>query len=338
MSVANDLDTLPGFLQETSLNAGCRIVLDQFKRRDPVHAYLFSGARGLGKATFAKALACTLFCDEPKKPCGECDACRQVLHDANPDVLRMIPDGEKRIGVERVREVIEKISQHAFGAGFRIVMIWPVEMLTAQAQNCLLKSLEEPVSNVVFLLTTNEMTAVLGTIASRCACVKMTPWPDETMRAELRNKGYPDKSVAKILPICSGNIGLAVSMLEEQDQEGEFRNWAEKALSVSCDADVVRLSTKIKDDRGEADRYLVAIEQALHQALLIKTERLTTAALEMVTKPWKETVMNASAESMLQLLHEVTQARRYKASQVNWQSTADQLLMKILGETIKWRQ
>jgi len=327
-----------GFVEQAGLNASCRIVLDQFMRQEPVHAYLLSGARGLGKATFAKALACALFCTGSMKPCGNCVACQQVLHGANPDVLQLEPEGDKRIGVEKVREVIDMISQHAFGADFRVILIKPVEMLTPQAQNCLLKSLEEPVSDVIFLLMAHEMTAILGTIASRCARVKMTPWPDEVMRTVLHKRGFQDEIVEGILPLCSGNIGLALTMLAEQEQDRELRAWVVEALSVSCDAEAVRLSTRLKDDREGADRYLTSLEQALHQALLVRIGRLPAAALEMYPVRWKGAAAKAPVGSILNLLHGVAQARRYRASQVNWQSTIDHLLMKILGETLKWRQ
>ena len=79
--------------------------------------------------------------------------------------------------------------------------------MTPQAQNALLKSLEEPVAQVVFLLMTHELTATLGTIASRCVRVKLSPWPDEQLKAALLQAGYPMDRVEAVLPRSAGNIG-----------------------------------------------------------------------------------------------------------------------------------
>lgn len=329
---------LPAFMDFGSLNASCGIVLDQFRRKEMVHAYLLTGARGLGKATFAKVLACALFCTSEQKPCGHCDECKRVLRGANPDVIQVAPEGDKQIGVDRVREVVESISQHAFGAGHRVVMVEPVEKLTPQAQNCLLKSLEEPVSHVVFLLLAHELTALLGTIASRCARVKLTPWPDAAMKATLKQLGYEEPSVARILPLCSGNIGQAIDLLVDKTQDQELQTWVNKALTSASDADVVSISTSLREDREGAARYLSALERALHQALLVKTGQLPLSALDGYASPWQDSVAVATVEGLTGLMRSVAEARKLKASQVNWQSTIDHLMIKILGERKRWRQ
>lgn len=124
-----------------------------------------------------------------EKPCGVCEGCRRVWDGNEPDVISLFSDDGKQIGVDRVRDVIRAVGQHSFGTGYRVVLIEPVEKMTPQAQNCLLKSLEEPLARVVFLLMTHELTATLGTIASRCARIKMRPWPDELMTETLTRMG-----------------------------------------------------------------------------------------------------------------------------------------------------
>ena len=319
------------------LCAGAQVTLGQFRRQSPVHAYLISGAQGLGKETFAKVLACALFCeDDAQRPCGVCAGCRRVLDDQSPDVILVTPEGGKQIGVERVREVIGNISR--LSTGFRVVLIKPAERLTPQAQNCLLKSLEEPVSNVVFLLLAHEMTALLGTIASRCARIKLTPWPDSAMLSVLSDMGYSQAEIRQVLPLASGNIGRAIDKLSPQEDEQDIHAFLESALTARNDADVVRVSTGLKESREQSLRYLAALEQALHQSLLIKTGQLPPDALKGLPGKWQASLLAATAEGLTGLLRAVFEARRLRFSQVNWQSSIDHLMMKILEEQKKWRQ
>ena len=321
------------------MSASGAVVLEQFRRREPLHAYLISGAKGLGKATFAKVLVCTLFCEAGAQgPCGICAGCKSVLNAQNPDVLTVEPEGSKQVGVERIREVISAISQHAFGTGYRVVVIEPVEKLTPQAQNCLLKSLEEPVSNVVFLLLAHELTAILGTIASRCARVKLAPWADEAMISALDAHGYGQAEIHGVLPVVSGNIGQALEMLAEQEESKDINVFLQKALDVRSDMDVVSLSTGLKENRENAERYVNAIEQAVHTALLVRTGQLDANALKDVPESWKALVPVVPVESFTKLMMAVFEARRLRLGQVNWQSNIDHLLIKILEERRKWQQ
>lgn len=337
MSQNTSKTLLPAFMEYDRLNAGLSVVFHQFQKRQTVHAYLLTGARGLGKRTLAKVLASALFCTSEKKPCGSCEACRQLLDGNNPDLLTLYADDGKSIGVERVREIIQKTGQHAFGEGYRVVLIEPMERMTPQAQNCLLKSLEEPVSNVVFLLMTHELTATLGTIASRCVRVKLTPWPDELLKDTLLRMGHPEERVTAVLARAGGNIGAALEMLDENQRDGEAQTFVREALSISNDASAVSLSTRLKESREGADRYLDALEEAIHLAVLVRTGRIGAETLDAYPETWRRAVRKTSIDELNALLTAVFETRRRKAGQVNWQSNIDHLMMKLLEELTKWQ-
>lgn len=329
---------LPAFTRYEQLSAGLGVVMQQFCRREPVHAYLLTGARGLGKRTFARFLASALFCTSENRPCGQCAACRTLYDGNEPDLLELYADDGAAIGVDRVRELIQKISQHAFGSGYRVVLIEPVERMTLQAQNCLLKSLEEPVANVVFLLMTHELTATLGTIASRCVRVKLSPWPDEYLLQTLQALGYEQAAIRSALPRCGGNIGSALALLEQSQAESDAQAFAREALAISTDAEAVRLSTRLKEGRGDAELYLSAIEQAVYQALLVRTGQLDKQAMNGYPPLWQRAALQAPIADLNALLTAVFTARRYKAGQANWQSNIDHLMMRLLEEHTKWQQ
>lgn len=335
--MANDT-LLPAFTQYDRLNAGLQVVLNQFRRRQTVHAYLLTGAKGLGKHTLARFLASTLFCVSENRPCGQCAACRRVLDNNEPDVLTLFADDGKQIGVDRVRDIIQQTSQHAFGSGYRVVLIEPVEKMTPQAQNCLLKSLEEPVANVVFLLMTHELSATLGTIASRCVRVKLTPWPDEILSATLTKLGHSPEEIAAVLPRCGGNIGMALSMLAQDLQGDEARQFVKEALSIRTDAAAVGLSTRMKESRDQADRYLEELEEAVHQAILVRTGQMPLSAAPALPPLWQKAAAQAPVSELNDVLTCIFATRRRKAGQVNWQSNIDHLFMKLLEEHTKWQQ
>ncbi len=329
---------LPAMMAYERINAGLRIVLEQFRRGGANHAYLLTGAMGLGKRTFAKVLASALFCMSEHKPCGVCEACRRVMSGNEPDVLEVYPEAGKQIPVDRIREVIRTVSQHAFGTGYRVVLIEPVEKMNAAGQNALLKSLEEPLSNVVFLLMTHELSATLGTIASRCVRIKMTPWPDELLTAALQAQGYPEFSIRQTLPLCGGNIGTALSLLSEEGGDEEVNSFVQQALSLGGDAAVVAVSTRLKDAREKSDRLLGALERAIHQTLLVKTGMLETQSLSGMPQSWLQACEKMTVPSLNAMLEAIFSARRMRQAQVNWQSTVDQLMIKLLEEQSIWQQ
>ncbi|MDY3816463.1 MAG: hypothetical protein SOZ54_06515 [Candidatus Limiplasma sp.] len=328
--------SLPAFMAYDRLNAELRVVFKQFRRRQTVHAYLLTGARGLGKRTLATVLASALFCTAPDKPCGQCPACKRVWDHNEPDVLTLYADDGKPIGVDRVRDLIAQISQHAFGSGYRVVLIEPVERMTLQAQNCLLKSLEEPVANVVFLLMTHELTATLGTIASRCVRVKLTPWPDGLLQDTLVRLGHAPADIQAVLPRCGGNIGMALDMLNKNRQDDAASQFVKEALSIQTDAAAVGLSTRLKESRDQADRYLEALEEAIHQAILVRTGRMESAP--DLPPLWQKAARQAPVRELNALLTCVFETRRRKAGQVNWQSNIDHLMMNLLEEHTRWQQ
>lgn len=132
------------------------------------HAYLFCGARGTGKTTAAKVFARAINCLSPKNgsPCGECEACKKLQNPSNLDILEM--DAASNNKVENVRDIRDKIQYPPVAGRYKVYIIDEVHMLTTEAFNALLKTLEEPPSHAVFILATTEVHKIPATILSRC--------------------------------------------------------------------------------------------------------------------------------------------------------------------------
>lgn len=332
----NGAGGLPAFKDYARLGTGYALMTRQVLTGRMVHAYLFAGPKGVGKATFARFLAAWLRCGKPTGPCGQCAACERVFSGQDPDVIEIRSVADKSISIDEIRGMIATISQHAYGGGKRIVLIEPFEKLTTAAQNCLLKSLEEPQADVIFFLLSHEPSGLLGTVASRCEWIQFAPWPDAVLRETLLSLGQDAQRVDAVLPGAAGNIGQAVAMLANESGENDLRAFLRETLSASTDAEVVALSSRLKEDRDGAERLLRELEQAFHQALLVCTGVLSPNALqEPGLNAWAE---HAGTEQLTGLLQIIMETRRRRQSQVNWQASVDRLLMKIVEAKTKWQQ
>jgi len=158
----NDFDALVG--QETVKQA----LTNALEVGHIAHAYLFAGPRGTGKTSTARILAKALNCDKgpTAHPCGECRNCVGITEGSSLDVLEI--DAASNRGIDSIKELRDKIAFAPVDGRYKVYVIDEVHMLTAEASNALLKTLEEPPANVVFILATTDPQKVIATIHSRC--------------------------------------------------------------------------------------------------------------------------------------------------------------------------
>lgn len=145
-----------------------RTLQNALKRNRVAHAMLFSGVRGVGKTTLARLMAKALNCEqgEPDIPCNACDSCREVMAGTAVDLHEI--DGASNRGIQEIRELKENIRFFPTKSRYKIVIIDEVHMLTTEAFNALLKTLEEPPAHVYFMFATTELHKIPITILSRC--------------------------------------------------------------------------------------------------------------------------------------------------------------------------
>lgn len=144
------------------------ILKNTVKNRRIAHSYLFCGTRGTGKTSIAKIFSRAINCLSPLdgNPCNQCEVCKGILNESILDVLEI--DAASNNGVENIRSIIDESSYHAAKAEYKVFIIDEVHMLSTAAFNALLKTLEEPPENVVFILATTEPQKLPVTILSRC--------------------------------------------------------------------------------------------------------------------------------------------------------------------------
>jgi DNA polymerase III subunit gamma/tau len=190
-------------------------------QRRLAHAYLFVGPRGIGKTSTARILAKSLNCIHAPTltPCGVCDSCREIAQGISLDVLEI--DGASNNSVDQIRELRENVRYAAVRGHYKIYIIDEVHMLTPQAFNALLKTLEEPPEHVIFIFATTEPSRVPSTILSRCQRFDLRRIPAQTIARHLKHIAEQEKIVLTsdaadaVAVAADGGLRDAESMLDQ---------------------------------------------------------------------------------------------------------------------------
>lgn len=179
------------------------------------HAFLLTGPHGVGKKSCADLIARAILCQSENPPCGECPECKRYLAGSHPDVH--IVSGEGRsISVDEIRTLREKLALRPFGGGRHIAIIRQADKLTAQAQNALLKTLEEPAGDTVFFLITDQPGAMLQTIVSRCRPLRLFPLSAEKCAQALVENGIPGERARELAGWAQGSVGRALEIAGDE--------------------------------------------------------------------------------------------------------------------------
>ena len=188
-------------------------------------AYLITGESMQGKEFIARIFANALVCENPLQgydPCGKCRSCIQAASHNHPDIITVTHDKPGTISVDDVRgQIVSDIQIKPYQSRWKIYIMNEAEKMTPQAQNALLKTLEEPPSYAVILLLSTSESAMLPTILSRCVRLDMRPVEDKTVRQYLMKEvKVPDYQADVCVAFARGNIGKARSLALSDDFEG----------------------------------------------------------------------------------------------------------------------
>ncbi len=196
------------------------ILKNQIASKKLAHAYLFTGLHGTGKTTLARIFAKALNCDHPEngEPCNKCPSCKEIISSSSLDVLEI--DGASNRGIDDIRNINETVGYATFQGKFKIYIIDEVHMLTKEAFNALLKTLEEPPANTKFFLATTEAHKIPPTILSRCQRIDLKRISLEQIKAKLLSitktlsKKVNDDALSLIARLGDGSMRDAESLLE----------------------------------------------------------------------------------------------------------------------------
>ena len=254
------------------------------------HSYLFLGTQGIGKKMIAKEFAKMILCTSEDKYCGVCKSCIEFDTDNNPDFSIIEPDGNS-IKIDQIREFQKKVSEKPIISQRKVYIINDSDKMTVEAQNCLLKTLEEPPEFVTIILVGTNENAFLSTIKSRCMILHFEEISEEEILKYLE-ENYQIKINSQIMiKAFQGSIGKAIELKDKQEQYEKIENLIYGLEKM----DVVDLINKAeflyssKDDKTEILDYMEVILMEI-----AKTSNKYAQTIEIVEQTKKRLAANAN--------------------------------------------
>ncbi len=282
-----------------------------------LHSYLFVGTDGIGKSLFAKEFANMILCtSDGVKPCQKCKSCLEFAGESNPDFLQIEPEDGKTIKIEQIRYLQEKIAEKPVTSERKVYIINNCDLMTREASNALLKTLEEPPSYASIILIISNESKLLVTIKSRCTKIAFTPLSEEDIKTYLQNE-LDENIKAKNVDMndnmiiqCQGSIGRLLRILEEKETYAEI----EKIITNLERTDITQIWQKSDVLYQSKDNIL----DLLDYMNVIFYEKLRS----------KQDIKYAKAVSI------VEETKKRITANANYDMSIDNMLLKLCEELV----
>ena len=300
------------------------------------HAYIMNGPKGSGKKLLSMLFATTLLCEtKGSDPCNKCHSCIQAESGNHPDIIRVTHEKPNTISVDDIREQVNNtIDVKPYQGPYKIYIIDQADLMTVQAQNAILKTIEEPPAYAIIMLLTENADTLLPTITSRCVMLKLRNIKDTLIKKYLMEKlEVPDYKADMCTAFAQGNLGRAI-MLANSEHFNEIRDEAVQLLKYIHEMDVseiVKAVTRITAYKLEITDYLDIIMIWYRDVLLYKaTKEMDKVVFKDQMSAIKEQAKNSSYEGIELILSSIEKAKVRLKANVNFD-----LVMELLFLTIK---
>lgn len=301
------------------------------------HAYILAGEAGMGRKSLANAFALTLLCEKGRiEPCMECHACKQVLSGSHPDLIYVGHEKPGSIGVDDIRKQInDTIMVRPYSSLYKIYIVDEAEKMTVQAQNALLKTIEEPPFYAVIILLTTNQEAFLPTILSRCIQLKLKPLRDSVVKGYLTDQMQIEEADADVYAaFARGNLGKAITIASSE----EFKLLHQELLHLLKhihDMDISELLDyirKLKEDNLDIYECLDFMQMWYRDVLLYKvTKDINLMIFKDEYRVINEISKNSAYDGLEKILEAIDKARVRLDANVNME-LAMELMLLVMKE------
>lgn len=311
-------------------------IQDAVEQNKVSHAYILNGQRGSGKKMLAKLFAMALQCESGKsEPCGMCRSCVQANHGNQPDIITVKHEKPASISVDDVREQINgDIMIKPYSSPYKVYIVPEADLMTPQAQNAILKTIEEPPEYAVIFLLTENADSLLPTIRSRCVMLKLRNIKDKLVKKYLIEQlQIPDYQAELCAAFAQGNIGRA-TMLAASEYFNEIKEEAIQLMKYIDEMELHEIVSAIKainKYKLQIEDYLDIITIWYRDILLYKaTKDVGGLVFSDQLKFIKAKASKSSYEGIERILESIEKAKARLKANVNFD-----LLMELMLLTIK---
>lgn len=295
------------------------------------HAYIFEGPDGVGRRETALSFSAMLMCGLDHSPCSDCKSCQLFKQGSHPD-FREIYSEDKSISVEDIRNILKGLVIKPLYSKYKVYIINDADNMTVQAQNALLKSLEEPPSYVVFILTVQSGVAMTQTVRSRCQRILFNKLGYEDIMQILEEKyGARKPEWNFIVSYADGVIGTALDLVDSQHYL-EIREEVLEAVAQlvsSQDSDLFKLYEVFEKNSDKID-YILRVMLLFFRDIIVYNQTADFSIL--INSDKKDMIIkNASVSlaSLIKCIQAIWSAKRGLEVNANFQLAIEVMLMKI---------
>lgn len=299
------------------------------------HAYIFNGPDNSGKKMLAEAFATALQCEhQGTEGCMECHSCKQALNRNHPDIIYLQHEKVNTISVDDIRRQLkDDVAIKPYAGPYKIYIVDEAEKMNPQAQNALLKTIEEPPSYVIILLLTTNADAFLPTISSRCITLNLRPVPDEIMKKYLmEHYQIPDYQADVCIAFAQGTVGKAIK-LASSESFNEIRHSALQLIRRLKEIDLYEMMEALKqinEYKLEINDYFDIIMIWYRDVLLYKAAAdINHLIFKDEIYDIKKNASKSSYEGIEHILKALERAKIRLDANVNFDLTIELLLLTI---------
>jgi DNA polymerase-3 subunit delta' len=298
------------------------------------HAYIFSGKKGSGKKMTANAFAKALQCENGiGQSCGICKSCHSFDSGNNPDVYYVYPSKTKTLSVDDIREqIIERVKTKQYSFRYKIFIVDEADKMTPQAQNALLKTLEEPPEYVIIILIAENAESFLPTVLSRCVVLRFMPiGNDDIKRFLIEKKNMSEADAAFYAEYSMGSIGNALLLSEDENFSAMRHELYEKLISIpkmslTSVMAMGRSLDKFKDYSELTDMIFMWYRDVF-------AAKYFDDVRYIIEKDMKDDIFSLAAKYSFESLEKITdavkKAKKYLSFNTNFQLAMEILFMEI---------
>lgn len=303
------------------------------------HAYIIHGEKDAGKEFIADTFAMALQCEDENdiEPCMECHSCKQAVTRNHPDIITLIHEKPGTIGVEDVRNgIVSDVFVRPYSGKWKIYIINDAEKMSIQAQNALLKTLEEPPDYVIIMLLTSNISALLPTIISRSTVLNLRPVEDRVVRKYLMERIHiPDYQADICVAFARGNIGKAKHLATSEDFDN-IKNEAVRVLKYVHEMDMSDFAgalNRISAYKMNIEDYLDILLIWYRDILMFKsTGDPDTLIFKEEIKSIRERAGKSSYEGIEKIIDSIEKTKARLRANVNFELAMELLLLAIKEE------